>query len=416
MIRKLVPGAMLALAACATADPAPVHRTPEADAANSAEQAADEKADFQRWVAAFRADAAAAGVEPDTLAAAFDPVAYQPRVIELDRAQPEFTRQIWEYLDTAVSGLRIRNGRDKLERHPQAAEDAARNYGVPAEILVAIWGLESNYGSNLGGFETIDALATLGYEGRRRAFARRQLMAALEILASGDVARERMQGSWAGAMGQTQFLPTSYLARAVDADGDGQRDIWGSVPDVLASIAHYLDQAGWRSGQPWGAEVVLPEGFDYAQAELDVRKSSRDWRTLGVAPARGESLPAFDAASVITPAGAHGPAFLVGPNFRAIMAYNAATSYALAVAHLADRIAGGPAFAGEWPRGFSALSRDQIETLQRQLNAHGFDAGAPDGRMGPNTRRALRAYQRSQGLVPDGYPTFALLQQIRGTP
>ncbi|WP_232825149.1 MULTISPECIES: lytic murein transglycosylase [Salinicola] len=389
-----------------------------ADSAARPDAAAEDKvtpqarAGFDTWVADFRRQAASEGIDQATLAEAFDHATYQPRVIELDRSQPEFTRQVWSYLDSAVSDQRVANGRARLDAHRALAERIEQRYGVPGSIVVAIWGVESNYGSNFGSFETIDALSTLGYEGRRQAFARGELMAALKILQNGDIDRDHMRGSWAGAMGHTQFIPSSFLAYAVDGDGDGRRDIWGSIPDVMASTANYLAKSGWQRGQPWGAEVSLPAGFDYAQTELSVRHSSQAWAAQGVARVGGGALPDFAEASVIAPAGAEGPAFLVGPNFRVIMRYNASTSYALAVATLADRIAGRPGIQGQWPRSEPALSRTQVREMQQALNARGFDVGTPDGRIGPNTRAGLRAYQRSIGVTPDGYPTQALIQRL----
>ncbi|WP_136066203.1 lytic murein transglycosylase [Modicisalibacter radicis] len=380
------------------------------EAGGSAEPAV--RQDFAAWVADFRRQALAEGINAVTLAAAFDGVRYLPRIIELDRAQPEFTRQVWDYLDTAVSPARVRQGRAQLAEHREAIRAASRHYGVPAEILVAIWGIESNYGGNFGSFSTIDALATLGYDGRRPDFARSELLAALRILQRGDIDREHMRGSWAGAMGHTQFLPSSFEDHARDGDGDGRRDIWGSIDDVMASTANYLADAGWRQGEPWGAEVHLPADFDYAQTELDVRRASQAWRAQGVQGVRGGGLPALDQASIIAPAGAHGPAFLVGHNFRVIMRYNASTSYALAVALLSERLAGEPGLVGDWPRQEPALSRSQVKRLQQLLNAHGFDVGAPDGVIGPNTRRGLRDYQRSLGQTPDGFATVGLLERL----
>ncbi|MHB0776356.1 lytic murein transglycosylase [Halomonas sp. WWR20] len=369
--------------------------------------------DFAQWLEEFRRAAAQQGIASDTLDSALGEARLLTRVIELDRAQPEFSRPVWGYLDSAVSATRISTGRAKLEAHRQTAERTQQVYGVPKEIVTAIWGIESNYGSNFGNFETIDALATLGYEGRRQTFARRELMAALNILQNGDIDRERMRGSWAGAMGHTQFLPSSFLAYAVDADGDNRRDIWNSIPDVMASTAHYLAEVGWRSGEPWGAEVRLPENFDYAQTELALRQPSAQWAAQGVQAMRGAGLPELESASVIAPAGARGPAFLVGTNFRVIMKYNASTSYALAVALLSDRIAGRPGLAAEWPREEPALSRSQIKELQALLNERGMNVGEPDGIVGPNTRRGLREYQQLQGMIPDGFATQELLKNLR---
>ncbi|WP_224418896.1 MULTISPECIES: lytic murein transglycosylase [unclassified Modicisalibacter] len=372
----------------------------------------DTRPAFSDWVSDFRGVAREQGIDAATLDAAFDDIEYLPSVIRHDRAQPEFTRQVWDYLDTAVSAARVRQGRSAWEAHRQAIAAAGQRYGVPPEVLVAIWGIESNYGGNFGNYETIDALATLGYDGRRPDFARSELLSALRILQRGDIDREHMRGSWAGAMGHTQFLPSSFEQYARDADGDGRRDIWGSVADVMASTAYYLSRVGWRQGEPWGIEVRLPDDFDYARTELDVRQDSRAWAAQGVTARHAGALPTFSDASVIAPAGDQGPAFLVGGNFRVIMRYNASTSYALAVGLLADRLAGRPGLVADWPRDEPALSRRQVELLQRRLNAAGFDVGAPDGVIGPNTRGGVRAYQRSLGETPDGFATLELLERL----
>lgn len=368
---------------------------------------------FSRWVAEFRTIARAAGIDEATLQIAFNNVHVIPRVIELDRAQPEFTRAVWDYLDNAVSTQRIVRGQDKLLQLRPVVQPIAARYGVPAEILVAIWGMESNYGSFVGDIPTIDALATLGFEGRREAWARDQLLAALKILQNRDIDRAQMIGSWAGAMGQTQFLPSNFLAYAVDADGDGRRDIWGSRPDVMASTANFLASSGWQAGQPWGLEVRLPPGFDYARADADVRQATTQWSNDGVQSMNGAPLPTLADSSILLPASARGPAFLVGPNFRTILRYNNSTSYALAVGLLAQQMAGGPATQAFWPRDLQLLSRSQLLALQTALNIRGFDSGTPDGIMGPATQRGLRQYQRSLGLPADGYPTLDLLQRLQ---
>ena len=337
---------------------------------------------------------------------------YLPRVVELDRAQPEFTRTVWDYLDSAVSPQRVALGQEKLQQFRTEADAAAARYGVPAPIVAAIWGVESNYGSNFGNIPTIDALATLGFEGRRESWARGQLLAALKIIRSGDITRPQMIGSWAGAMGQTQFLPSVFLAYAVDADGDGRRDIWGSMADVTASTANFLRGSGWQAGQPWGVEVQLPPGFDAGRADDALRQPAAQWSAEGVRAIDRAPLPAFTEATILLPAGARGPAFLVGPNFRAILRYNNSTSYALAVGLLAQRIDGGPGVQAPWPRDLVALTRSQLLALQTGLNALGFASGTPDGMMGPATRQGLRGYQRSAGLPADGYPTLELLQRL----
>jgi lytic murein transglycosylase len=304
-------------------------------------------------------------------------------------------------------------GQQKLQQVREPADAAAARYSVPPAMLVAVWGIESNYGSHYGSTPTIDALATLGFDGRREDWARGQLIAALKIVQRGDIDHAQMVGSWAGAMGQTQFLPTAFLAYAVDADGDGRRDIWGSMPDVMASTANFLASSGWRAGEPWGAEVRLPAGFDLGRADGVQRQSSAQWAAEGVRTMDGAALPELADGAILLPAGARGPAFLVGPNFRTILRYNNSTNYALAVSLLAQRLAGGSGVQAPWPRDLQALSRSQVLELQTALNARGFDSGMADGAAGPATREALRRYQRSIGLPADGYPTLELLQRLQ---
>ena len=387
--------------------PVPPAQTPTAPSSDAKAQ------DFQRWLDAFRASARAQGIDEATLHAALDGVQELPRVVELDRVQPEFTRAVWDYLDSAVSAQRVTRGQDKLREVRTAADAAAARYGVPASILAAIWGMESNYGSNYGDIPTIDALATLGFEGRREDWARGQLMAALKILQNGDIDRDHMVGSWAGAMGQTQFLPSNFLAYAVDADGDGRRDIWGSMADVMASTANFLSRSGWRASEPWGAEVQLPPGFDPGRADGALRQTSDAWAAEGVRAMDGGALPALAQAALLLPAGARGPAFLVGDNFRAILRYNNATSYALGVSLLAQRLDNGPGVQAAWPRDLQPLNRSQVQALQTVLNDRGFNAGAADGMMGPATAGALRRWQRSVALPADGYPSLELLQRLQ---
>ena len=410
--------ASLVLTACTTPPPAqqPTAATPTPQTTAASAEPADldtHAQQFARWVAEFSQSARAAGIDEATLHSAFDTVRYVPRVIELDRAQPEFNRTVWDYLDNAVSKQRVARGQDKLRQSRAAIEAAASRYGVPGEILAAIWGMESNFGSFMGDIPTIDALATLGFEGRRGPWARGQLLAALKMLQNHELERDQMIGSWAGAMGQTQLLPSNYLAYAVDADGDGRRDIWASLPDVMGSTAHFLAKSGWQVNQPWAIEVRLPAGFDYANADGELRQSSAAWQQLGVQSLDGGPLPDLPDSALLLPAGARGPAFLVGANFRAILRYNNATSYALAVGLLAQQLAGGPGVQAPWPRDLQALSRPQLQALQTALSARGFDTGPADGVMGPATRRAIRAYQRSVGLPQDGYPTLELLAKLQ---
>lgn len=415
---KVVPAvlAVLVLAGCAST-PAVVGSAPSPTPTLAESTEIEHSQKFARWVAEFSTRARAAGIDEATLHSAFDTVRFVPSAIASDRAQPEFTRPVWDYLDSAVSPQRIARGQAKLQQLRSATNvnvDAiATRYGVPAEVLVAIWGLESSYGSFVGDIPTIDALATLGFEGRREEWARGQLLAALKILQNHDINRAQMLGSWAGAMGQTQFLPSAFLAYAVDADGDGRRDIWGSVPDVMASTANFLARSGWQTGQPWGLEVRLSPGFDYARADAEVRQPSAQWALEGVQTLDDTPLPALLESSILLPAGARGPAFLVGPNFRTILRYNNATSYALAIHLLAQRLAGGPAVQAAWPRGVQLLSRSQVLELQAALNARGYDCGTPDGMVGPATQRGVRQYQHSLGLPADGYPTLDLLQRLQ---
>ncbi|MFN7856880.1 MAG: lytic murein transglycosylase [Acidovorax sp.] len=426
----------MALAGCATtapqapgavgsAQPGPSAKAPHAmgatnqssDAAPAAppsgRSASDTPAGFTQWRDAFAVRALASGIRPDTVRSALSSAEWQPRVVELDRSQPEFSRTPWAYLDSALSPQRIAQGRAQLEQHRATLEAAARHYGVPATVITAIWGMESNYGSNFGNFRTVDSLATLAYEGRRRLWAESELLAALRILDQGDIAAERMVGSWAGAMGHTQFLPSVFLAHAVDADGDGHRDIWGSIADVMASTANFLARSGWRATDAWGAEVVLPAGFDHARAEPGVRQSAAQWEAEGVRAPDGQRLPVLDDAYIITPAGARGPAFMVGGNFRAILRYNNSVNYALAVVLLAQQIEGGLGVVASWPRDLAPLSRSKLKALQEALNRRGFAAGAPDGMMGPATSAGLRGFQRSIGVAADGYPTLELLERVQ---
>jgi lytic murein transglycosylase len=371
---------------------------------------------FAEWVAAFRASARAAGIDDATLDATLGSVQLHHRAVVADRAQPEFTRTFWDYLDGVITERRVSTGQQKLLELRGQADAVNALYGLPGPVLMAVWGIESNFGGNYGDVPVFNALSTLGFEGRREAWAKTELMAALRIVQRGDIDPDRMVGSWAGAMGQTQFMPTSYLAYAVDADGDGRRDIWGSMPDVLASTANFLARSGWRADEPWGVEVQLPAGFDPARADQAVRQNSAQWADEGVRTMDGTVLPAMADAMVLQPAGARGPAFLVGRNYRALLRYNNSMSYALTVGLLSQRIAGGPAVQGAWPRDLRALTRGEMIALQTALNQRGFDSGTPDGQMGPATRGALRAFQRSAGLPADGFPTEALLRLAQQSP
>jgi len=369
---------------------------------------------FDRWITGFKARALAKGISATTFDRAFDGVDYDAQVIERDRNQSEFTKALWDYLDSAVSADRVANGKAALKNHRRLLDRIEAKFGVDKEIVVAIWGLESAYGQVRGDSPLIASLATLAYDGRRGAFFESQLVAALEIIQSGDVTPERMTGSWAGAMGHTQFIPTSYLAYAVDFDGDGKRDIWSDDPaDALASTAAYLAHFGWKKGQPWGVEVSLPADFDFALSGERVRKSPAEWAAMGVRDMRGRKVPDNGSASILLPAGAHGAAFMIFQNFHVIERYNTADAYVIGVGHLADRIKGGPAIQAAWPRDDRALIFAERQELQERLTRAGFDTQGVDGRIGPNTIAAVRAYQRSMGMIPDGYASLEILKHLR---
>jgi membrane-bound lytic murein transglycosylase B len=372
------------------------------------------EAGFAAWLQGFKTRALAQGITPETLTGALGDVQFDPRVIEKDRNQNEFTKTIWDYLDSAASDERIANGKAALAANADLLVRIETTFGVDKEIVVAVWGLESAYGTYRGDFPVIASLATLAYDARRPAFFEEQLLAALKILQSGDVAARQMTGSWAGAMGHTQFIPTSYLAFAVDFTGDGKRDIWSDDPaDALASTAAYLAKSGWKTGAPWGIEVALPAGFDFGETGERVVRSVAEWQALGVRSIAGSDLPDHGPASVLLPAGARGAAFLIFGNFHVIETYNTADAYVIAIGHLADRIGGGAAIVSGWPRGDRALKFDERVELQQRLIRAGFDTGAVDGLIGPNTIAAVRAYQRSAGLIPDGYASLDVLKKLR---
>ncbi|MEO0403122.1 MAG: lytic murein transglycosylase [Pseudomonadota bacterium] len=369
-----------------------------------------EDAGFQRWIAGFRDRALRQGISAATFENAFRGVSYDPSVIKLDRNQSEFTKTIWEYLDSAVSDSRVKNGKAAARKHARTLDAIEARYGVDKEVVAAVWGLETNYGTFRGGSDVVRSLATLAYDGRRGAFFEQQLIAALSILQSGDTSPRNMTGSWAGAMGHTQFMPTSYLDYAVDFTGDGRRDIWADDPtDALASTAQYLSRFGWVSGQPWGVEVTLPSTFDYALANRKIQKSPGDWASLGILGTDGRAVSNHGAGSILLPAGGQGAAFMVFKNFSVIERYNAADAYVIGVGHLSDRIKGGPPIKASWPRSDRALSFSERQEMQRRLTAAGFNTQGVDGKIGPKTIEAVRSFQRSKGLDQDGYASLSLL-------
>jgi membrane-bound lytic murein transglycosylase B len=373
----------------------------------------DDQARFSDFVRQFRDEAIKAGIAPETYDRAMGPVTLNPRVETLNLAQPEFARPVWEYLAGAVSDRRIARGRDLLAENAELFQRLEATYGVPGEVLTAIWGLESAYGVSQGSFNLFEALATLAFQGPRADYGRRQLLAALKIAEAEGRDPATMTGSWAGAFGSTQFAPTTFLQYATDGDGDGKRDLWNSPADALASTANYLNRAGWRPGESWGEEVRLPPAFPYEEADPDNRKTFTEWAALGITQANGEPLPqTADESAVFLPAGYRGPAFLVRANFGVILKYNFATSYALAIGLLADRIDGAPGTVGAWPEDEAPLSLDDRIALQESLIALGYDTGGSDGVLGRLTRSAVRAFQKMSGLPADGFATASLLTRL----
>lgn len=370
---------------------------------------------FSAWLQDFRRRAIQSGRPERVVDAVLGGLEPHDRVIELDQDQPEFERPIWQYLDNAVSETRIETGRTRTAEAAALFAELQERYGVDAPYLAAVWGLESAFGDYIGDFDAARSLATLAWEGRRRDLFETELLDLMDIIASGAAAREDFVGGWAGALGQTQFMPSTYLRYAVDHDGDGRKDIWENRGDALSSAANYLSShGGWRPGEPWGVEVKLPEGFDLMLAD-GRRQSVGAWAVAGVT--RADDAPwgpeQFLEAQLLLPAGAEGPAFLTFPNFDAFRRYNNATAYALAAGLLGDAIAGKPPVSGTWPRGERSLLRTEIMELQRHLNALGYDTQGVDGRVGPDTRAALRKFQTDRGMEPDAFATAAILERAR---
>jgi membrane-bound lytic murein transglycosylase B len=357
----------------------------------------------RRGVSREAFDANTAGLTPDL------------RIMDLLDAQPEFTKSIWDYLDILVNDARIEGGGAILAQHRATFAAVEKAYGVDRHFIAAIWGVESNYGTQIGERSVIRSTATLACIGRRQDFFREEFLSALEILARGDVKPEHLKGSWAGAFGPTQFMPTSFKRYAVDFDGDGRRDVVDSMPDMIASTANNLKKDGWVAGQTWGYEVVVPPGFNYLLADRSRVMTMREWERAGIRRPGGKPFPRpDDRAYLLVPAGAQGPGFLMLQNFRVIMKYNPAEAYALAIGHLADRLRGGEPLAQPWPRHERVLSRTERYELQQHLAQRGYDVGELDGRVGGKTRAAIRQYQSSTGHVPDGFASGAVLERLRG--
>jgi len=392
--------------------PARPSQTPEALPPAPPPAPAEELA-FDAWLKDFRGRALAAGLSPELLDRELSGLTPDPKVISLDGRQPEFSKPVGAYIAGVVSDDRIAIGRAKREQLAYLPDIEAR-YGVPRDILLAVWAMESAFGQLQGRFDVVRSMASLAADGRRRAWAEGELIAALKIIDSGEVTRDQLKGSWAGAMGQTQFIPSNYRTTAVDFDGDGKRDIWGSDADSLASAANLLVKGGWKPGVGWAKEVILPAGFDYALAE-GPREIPAWWEAKGVRRADGLPWTAADAAQpagLILPAGAAGPAFLALPNHFAIRAYNNSTAYALGIGLLADRFAGGGPLVTPWPLE-TALSLSDRMAAQIALARVGFSPGPADGVIGAGTRKALRAWQQSQQLPADGYLSSDMVSRLK---
>lgn len=367
---------------------------------------------FDQCLTGIEQRAVSEGVSRDTARQVLAGAEFLPRVIELDRRQPEFTTTFADYLGRRVSETRIEKGREMLAQHRDLLARVSSETGVPPAYLVSFWGLETNYGSYFGKMPVPSALATLACDKRRGTYFSGELVSALKIIDEGAINAERMEGSWAGAMGHVQFMPSVFLRHATDADGDGRRDLWNSVPDAMMSAGRFLESMGWDPDYRWGREVLLPENFDYSLAG-NGKRSLTQWNQLGVTDVYGKPLAdePIDA-KLVVPAGHRGPAFLAYDNFRVIMGWNRSEYYAIAVGHLADRIAGAGGLKNPPPEDAPTLSRDDVLQLQSALNARGYDSGEPDGILGPNTRSAIRRYQASEGLIADGFPGPDLLDRL----
>ena len=397
------------VAACASLEPADARHHRHAVQPKLSPQ--DVK--FNQFVKDFRVTAIAAGITPATYDAAMGGIRRSDKIEALTEAQPEFVKPVWTYLDTAASPHRVADGQAAMASQATALGGIEAKYGVPKEILVSIWGNETDFGGALGSFNIFAALATLAYDGPRSDFGKTQLLAALKMMQQEKLDPGQMVSSWAGAFGQLQMLPTTFLKSAVDGDGDGKRDLWHSAPDALASAAVEVSTDGWQRGHVWGYEVKLPANFAYELADGDTTKPVADWSKLGVTTATGVALPAnIEAGAIYLPAGARGPAFMTFGNFKVILKYNNAASYALAVCYLADLIAGRPAILAAWPRDEEPLSHDERIALQTALIKLGFDPGRIDGILGHSGRAALRLWQKAHGLPADGFPTMGLLAQV----
>lgn len=374
---------------------------------------------FKKWVSDFYGVAAKNGISRQTYNAVFSGISSpDPEVIKAANFQPEFKSKVWDYMDSRITDTSIKIGQEMKIKFKPWLDIIEKKYGVDRNILMAIWSMETSYGKALERDSALRSvarsLATLAYKDkRRRKFARSQLISAMKIVQNGDISAQGLRGSWAGAMGHTQFIPTSYQTWAVDIDGDGRRDIWNSIPDALASAANLLKKNGWRTGQTWGYEVTTPRGFNPARVG-EKSRTLGEWQRLGLKRVKGKQFPDLNRkANVKILAGSKGPAFLMTKNFFVLKRYNNADKYALAVGHLADRIAGYDTLVNDWPRGYIPLKEEGRKELQRNLARLGLYDGEIDGKIGGGSRKAIKIYQKSVGLAQDGYPSVKLLARIK---
>ena len=369
---------------------------------------------FEEWKQTFGGIALQNGITAETYNKALGKVRPDPEVLKLDSSQPEFTRNIWDYLDNAISKSRLKNGSKLLKKHKSLFDKIEEEYGVQRETIVAIWAMESDFGRNYGSKSVVRSLATLAHDGKRAEFAQSELLNALSIIQNHNIESKYLVGSWAGAMGQAQFMPSSYLKYAVDYDSDGKIDLWRSLPDVFASIANFLSESGWRKGEDWGVEVRLPKDFDWKLNTSAYELRFLQWKQLGVNSINARPFPYIQRlASLFIPAGRYGPVFLVTHNFHTIKKYNNSSSYAMGVAQLNRLLGGGESIQTAWPREDKALSFYEIEEIQLRLSLKGHDPGPNDGKIGSKTREATRTWQLEQGLAGDGYVNHKLLEQLR---
>ena len=369
---------------------------------------------FDNWKVDFISRSIDKGYDKDMVISLLEEAEINELALDRDRDQPEFTKPVWSYVDNAASADRLNTGRARLSDTDSIFDAVEARYHVPRHILTAIWGLETSYGRIMGKHDIVSALSTFAFEGRRKSFGEQQLFALLDMVAAGDVRPDQLTGSWAGAMGMTQFIPTTFRDYAVDFNNDGNKDLWQSREDALGSAAHYLARHGWRKSEPVMTEVSVPEGFDYALLE-NTKKTVNEWTALGVAPITGQRWSAeagFLEAKMIAPGGHRGPKILTFKNFDVIKKYNNSTSYAMGITVLGDALRGQATLRTPWPREDKPLSYEDKKALQRKLTALGYSTGGVDGQIGPNSRKAIRAWQRDNGLPADGYMEQGLFQRL----